>query len=68
MIHFTLFTFQMYSSSLRFQQKEPKNHSNDMNDHKNVEGDQTLQLAKFSQHHIFAIFQQWLRYTIFIFL
>ena len=26
MIHFTLFTFQMYSSSLRFQQKEPKNH------------------------------------------
>ena len=40
MIHFTLFTFQMYSSSLRFQQKEPKNHSNGMNNHKNVEGDQ----------------------------
>ena len=31
----------MYSSSPRFQQKEPKNHSNGMNDHKNVEGDQT---------------------------
>ena len=67
MIHFTLFTFQMYSSSPRFQQKEPKNHSNGMNDHKNVEGDKTLQLANFSQHHIFAIFQEWLCYTIFIF-
>ena len=41
MIYFTLFTFQIYSSSLRFQQKEPKNHSNGMSDHKNVEGDQT---------------------------
>ena len=40
MIHFTLFMFQMYSSSLIFQQKEPKNHSNSMNKHKNVEGDQ----------------------------
>ena len=35
-----LHTFQMYSSSLRFQQKEPKNHSNGMNEHKNVEEDQ----------------------------
>ena len=34
MIHFTLFTFQMYSSSLKFQQKEPKNHSNGMDEHK----------------------------------
>ena len=33
-------TFRMYSSSLRFQQNEPKNYSNDMNEHKNVEGDQ----------------------------
>ena len=41
MIHFTMFTFQLYSSSQRFQQKEPKNHSNGMNNHKNVEGDQT---------------------------
>ena len=41
MIHFTMFTFQVYSSSLRFQQKEPKNHSDGINNHKNVEGDQT---------------------------
>ena len=32
-----LHMFQMYSSSLRFQQKEPKNHSNGMNEQKNVE-------------------------------
>ena len=38
-----------------------------MNEHKNVEGDQTLQLAKFSQHHIFVTIQEWLRYTIFNF-
>ena len=37
MIYFRLFMFQMYSISLTFQQKEPKNHSNDMNDHKNLE-------------------------------
>ena len=41
MIYFTLFMFQMYSNSLRFQQKELKNHPNGMNDHKNIEGDQT---------------------------
>ena len=41
MIHFTMFTFQVYSSSLRFQQKEPKKHSDGINNHKNVEGDQT---------------------------
>ena len=41
MIHFTLFTFQMYSSLLRFHQKEHQNHSNGMNEHKNIEGDQT---------------------------
>ena len=67
MTHFTLFTFQMYSSSLTFQQKEPKNHSNGMKDHKNVEGDQTQLLTKFSQHHTFVIIQELLRYTIFIF-
>ena len=33
--------FLMYSSSLRFQQNERKNHSNGMNNHKNVKGDQT---------------------------
>ena len=38
MIHFTLFTFQMYSSSIRFQQKES---TVCMNKQKNVEGDQT---------------------------
>ena len=26
---------------LRFQQKEPNNHSNGMNEHKSIEGDQT---------------------------
>ena len=41
MIYLTLFTFQIYSISLRFQQKEPKNHPNGTNDHKNVEVDQT---------------------------
>ena len=41
MIHFALFTFQMYLSSLRFQQKEPNNNSNGINEHKNIEGDQT---------------------------
>ena len=41
MIHFTLIGFQMYSSSLRFKQNEPKNNSNGMNKHKNVKGDQT---------------------------
>ena len=40
-IPFTFITFQMYSSSLIFQQNELKNHSNDMNRHKNVKGDQT---------------------------
>ena len=61
MIHFILFTFQMYSNSLRFQQKEPNNHSNSMNEQKNVEGDQILQLTKFLQHHIFVTVQEWLR-------
>ena len=31
----------MYSTSLRFQQNEPKNQSNGMNEHKNIKGDQT---------------------------
>ena len=31
----------IYSSSVRFQQKEPKNHSNGMNKHKNIKGDET---------------------------
>ena len=67
MIYFTFFTFQMYSSSLRFQQKEPKNHPNGMNDHKNVERDHASKQAKFSQYHTFVTIQEWLRYTIFIF-
>ena len=33
--------FQMYSHSLTFQQNKPKHHSNGMNEHKNVFGDQT---------------------------
>ena len=37
MIHFTLLTFQMYSSSA----KGTLESLNGMNDHKNVEGDQT---------------------------
>ena len=39
--HFTLITFQMYSSSLRFLQNEPKNHSNGMSGQKNAKEDQT---------------------------
>ena len=58
MIYFTLFTLQMYSSSLRFQQKGLKNHPNGMNDHKNVERDHASQLAKFSQYHTFVIIQE----------
>ena len=67
MIHSSFSTFQMYSISLRVQQKEPKNNSSGMSDHKNVEGDQAELLAKFSQHHTFVIIQEWFRYTIFIF-
>ena len=40
MIHFILFTLQMYLRSIRYQQKEPKNQTNNMKDHKNVKGDQ----------------------------
>ena len=49
----------MYSSSLRFQQNEPKSYSNGMNEHKNVKGDQKLKLAKLSQHQIFGMIQEW---------
>ena len=40
-VHFTLISFRMYSRLLRFQQNKSKNHSNGMNEHKNVKGDQT---------------------------
>ena len=30
-----------------------------MNEHKSIKGDQTEQLVKFSQHHIFLIIQEW---------
>ena len=49
----------MYSSSLRFQQNELKNHSKGMTEHKNVKGDQTLKLVKVSQYQIFAMIQEW---------
>ena len=43
MIHLTLFTFQMYSSSPRFHHEEPEN---SINKHKMIKGDQNLTTSK----------------------
>ena len=74
MIHFTLFTFQMYSSSPRFQQKEFNNHSNGLNKHVTTSKIFTgtyicnnSRMASLHYFHFFIIWRNYFPYSVLLF-